>query len=258
MQIGIDSVILSLDTSTAIRRAKSLGFRLIEIGLRPEEAVDSQKRKNEGRLYKSLRQELDTLGLSVWAANLLEPQSLAQIPEPAHRDLLVGGAVAAGILGGRLFVVRPGELFRTESEFKVSVEGNSAPPLQPGFDEAWAQGANRRVSLALRNASYLNKVDHLAKASFDLGIGWALDIRAALQAGELTTWLTAGGDRLGTAYLYDVNDVGKPQLPASDDWAMILKQLKATRLQTIILSGGREHSDDEILASKQFIERLAA
>ena len=262
MQIAISTAALQAATPRAVQRAADLGFTSIEINLQPDEFDYSARRRPNARFYRELKTQLTSLGLSVWSVTL-PPLNQAQMFSPrARKDILLNAAGAAGILGAAVFVAEPAHIFHDEDALERYLRENHAPPVVPGFDESWAQVVNRRMTYALPNmevwlgAPLTNQADRMAKITFDLGIGWAMDVRAALQRNNLATWLPAAGERLAVAYLYDAPEANAaPQPPLAAEWGEWLPALARTRLKAVVLRGQPTHDDDTFRASRAFVAR---
>lgn len=262
MRLAIATNTLNSNTPAALERASQLGFDTVEINLQAEEFGYDYRRKPGARFYRSLRQQLDDLGLRVWSVT---PPALAQHQmffERARKDILIGSAITAGILGGRVFVLQPADVFVSEMTFHQYMSDGSAPPVIEGFDEAWVQAANRRVSTTIVNVDYwlgiplTNQTDRISRITRDLAIGWALDVRNALHRNTLDAWLEAGGDKLGVAYLDDRDEQGARQLPMRADWQQILVRLAKTKLKTCVIRGNQASTDTEIISARRAVEQI--
>lgn len=250
MQIAISTAALGLATPLAVQRAAELGFTTLEVNLLPHEFDYGLRRRPDVRFYRDLKALLTQLGLSVWSVAMPPLNQAQMFSVRARKEILLNAAGAAGILGASVFVVEPPHIFQDEERLEDYWRTRNAPPVLAGFDESWAQVVNRRMSYALLNSEYwlgaplTNQSDRIAHLTFDLGIGWAMDLRAALHRNNLETWLAAVGERLAIAYVYDVTDQDTaPQAPLSDDWAVWLPTLAATRLKALALRG-QPHTDD--------------
>jgi sugar phosphate isomerase/epimerase len=261
IQLAISTNTLGRSTPDALQRAADLGFTHLEINLHPHEFDYGYRRKPNARFYRELRQQLDRLGLSVWSVT---PPPLTQEQmffERARKDILMNAAATAGILGGKVYVLRPADIFTSEMAFAAYWDKKDAPPMIEGYDEAWVQAANRRLATALLNMDHwvgvplTNQADRIAKVTADLAIGWAMDVRRALNRNTLDAWLSAAGDRLAVAYLYDLTEDGRQTLPTSDDWQQYLPPLLQTRLKCLVLQAAQP-TDDEITHSHTYLNQL--
>ena len=98
MQIAINTNALNTNTSEAIQQAHQLGFQTVEINLQPTEFNYGYQRKVSSRFYRQLKKQINELGLSVWSTTSCPLNQSQMFFERARKDILVGGAVAAGIL----------------------------------------------------------------------------------------------------------------------------------------------------------------
>lgn len=262
MHLAINSGSLNPDTPAALRQASALGFNMVEINLQNAEFGYDFRRKPGGRFYRQLKAQLDDLGLSVWsttAVPLTQPQMFF---ERARRDILIGGATAAGILGSRVFVTQPADLFSSEIAFNNYLNDNTAPPTIEGFDEAWVQCVNRRVHMALLNMDYwlgiplTNQVDRMERITTDLAIGWAMDTPLALHRNTLHNWLAALEQRLALAYIYDLDDEGRVTAPHAEAWQEWLPRLAQTSLKCLIIRAGAGQTPAEIVDSLEYVRDI--
>jgi sugar phosphate isomerase/epimerase len=260
MQIAIGTGSLSERTTEALERAAALGFHLVEANLQPAEFGYDYRRKANVRFYREMRQQLDRLGLAVWSVTLPPLNQEQMFFERARRDMFINAAGAAGILGARVLVVRPADIFTSEMAFAAYWETRSAPPVIEGYDEGWAQAVNRRLTIALLNrdhwlgAPLTNQADRINRVTADLAIGWAMDLRRALARNSLATWLEAAGDRLAVAHLYDLDEAGRRLPPVVAEWSEFLPALGRTRLKCAVLSPDPGQSDDALSQSYAHIQ----
>lgn len=261
MHIAINTASLNPATPAALRQAKVLGFDYVEINLQNAEFGYDFRRKPGARFYRQLRAQVEELGLSVWsttAVPLTQPQMFF---ERARRDILLGGAVAAGILGSRVFVTQPADLFTGEIAFNIYMNENTAPPTIEGYDEAWVQCVNRRVNPALVNADYwlgiplTNQIERMARITTDLAIGWAMDVPQALHRRPLGDWLAALDERLAVAYIYDLDEAGRVVAPVAAGWADWLPRLAQTRLKCVVMRACIHQTAAEIAGSLDIVRR---
>jgi sugar phosphate isomerase/epimerase len=262
MQLAIDSNSLSQDTAAAISRAAALGFTMIELNLQPAEFDYGYRRKVSARFYRRLREQLDSAGVSVWSVTPPPLNQRQMFFERARKDILMGAAIAAGILGARVYAVEPANIFSSEMAFNTYLRERTAPPMVEGYDESWVQAANRQVSTAILNIDYwmgiplTNQVDHIKRVTEDLAIGWAMDIPMALRRNTLAAWLEGAGKRMAVAYAYDLTEDGLPTLPTDESWQQTLPALATSTLKTVVIRGGLGCSDEEILACRRALQDI--
>jgi sugar phosphate isomerase/epimerase len=262
MHIAINTASLDLDTPTALARAKALGFDFVEINLQPAEFGYDYRRRPAARFYRELRAQMDDLALEAWSTTALPLTQPQMFFERARRDILMGGAVAAGILGSRVFVAEPADIFTSEMAFNAYLDEQLAAPVIEGYDEAWVQAVNRRVTLALRNIDYwlgivlTNQVDRMSHITRDLAIGSALDVPLALHRNKLHNWLEALADRLAVAYVYDMDDDGQIQAPQADAWRDWLPALASSPLKCAVMRAHRGQTAEEISASRAYLQDI--
>ncbi len=264
IRLGISTIALGTETPAAIERAAALGFDTVELNLQPHEFGYDYRRKPGARFYRELRARLDALGLTVWsttAVPLTQPQMFS---ERARREILLGAAVAAGMVGSHVFVVDPADIFGSEMAFNRYLTDGTAPPVIDGFDEAWVQAANRHVTVAVRNVDYwlglplTNQVDRLERVTRDLAIGWAMDLPLALLRNTLENWQTALGARLAVAYAYDLQDGGRPRAPRDPGWRDWLPALRQTTVKCVILRADPGQSEAELRAAAAHMREALA
>ena len=259
MEIAISTASLNPSTPAAIERAWALGFTQVEINLQPDEFGYDYKRKTNARFYRSLARTLAEKKLSVWSTTTPPLTQQQMFSARARKDILMSSAIAAGMLGSRVFVASGLDVFRDEDLVDAYFERGLSPPVVDGFDEAWVQAVNRRVSMAICNEDFwiglplLNRPDRLDKVSTDLAVGIAFDLRQALRRGNLDIWLDKVGDRIAVAYLYDESEDGRRCAPIAEEWRDWLPALSQTRLKTVVLVAHPDQSDVEISQSRDFI-----
>jgi hypothetical protein len=262
MLIAISTGSLSERTPQALQRAADLGFREVEINLQEPELDYGYRRKPNVRFYRELRHQIDRLGLAVWSVTMPRLTQEQMFFERARRDILIAAAGAAGIVGGRVLVLRPADIFTSEMAFAAYWEGKTAPPVIEGFDEGWAQAVNRRLTVALANhdhwlgAPLTNQADRIARVTSDLAIGWAMDARRAMGRNSLAAWLEAAGERLAVAHLYDLEEGGRRRAPMAAEWPEWLAGLGRTRLKCLVMAGDPGQSDDEIRQSQAYLTSI--
>lgn len=240
MYLAISSDSLSKNSLEAVEMAAGLGFRYVEMNLQGDEFGYGYQRKTNARFYRQLRQQLDQQGLQVWSVTLPPLTQEQMFYERARKDILLSAAIAAGTLGAKVLVVRPADIFSSEITFESYIRNQTAPVVIEGYDEAWAQVVNRRMTMALLNkdhwvgAPLTNQADRIDRATRDLAIGWAMDVRRALRRNDLHSWLAPAGERLAVAYVYDQEE---EQLtpPLSDEWSRWLPVLAQTRLKCLVI-----------------------
>lgn len=260
MYLAISTASLSHQTPSALQRAVTLGFEWVEVNLLADELDYGYRRRPNVRFYRELKQQLDTLGLRVWSVTAPALTQAHMFSERARRDVLLHAVGAAGVLGASVFVMEPAHLFQSETLLDAYWRNKTAPPITSGFDELWAQAANRRLTLALTNQDYwmgtllTNQVERMQQALFDLAIGWGMQVRAAVQRNTLENWLAAVGEQLAVAYVEDWNpDTNRPCLPQDPIWQTWLPLLAATRLKALVLRGQPQEPDANFRASLAWV-----
>ena len=244
MLIAVSTATLSEDTPTALERAAELGFRCVEINLQPHEFGYDYRRKTNARFYRRLKKLIDDLGLTVWSTTTPPLNQLQMFSQRARREILLSSAIAAGLMGSRVFVTRYSDIFGDEDRAAEYFDQDLAPPVITGYDEAWVQAVNRRTVLAVRNTDdwvgipLVNQPGRMDKLTSDLAIGWAMDLPLALKRAPLDRWLAQVGDRLAVAYAYDLVD-GEHRPPLDDAWDEWLATLGQTRLKCAVITGDR-------------------
>lgn len=265
MHIAIRTDSLSHNTSEALERAAALGFRTVEINLQNHEFGYGYKRKANVRFYRELKRQLDSLGLSVWSFTSVPLNQEQMFFERARKDILMGAAGAGGIVDAKVFVIKPADIYTSEIAFETYVSDNSAPPVTEGYDEAWTQAVNRRMTMALLNYDHwvgiplTNNTERMKKITTDLGIGWAMDVRRATHRGNMDEWLKQMGERLAVAYAYDLAaDDETICAPVAREWQAWAESLKQTRLKCMVMHANLSQSDEEITQSRDYLLSLFA
>ncbi len=262
MNLAINTGSLANNTSEALERAADLGFRRVEIDLLNNEFNYGYRRRPDVRFYRQLQTKLKELMLSVWSVTAPQLSQEQMFSDRTRKEILKSGAVAAGLLGAKVFVVQPADIFKDQETFSRYVQDLHAPAVMDGFDEAWVQVVNRQMTMALLNQDYwigtalTNQAERLAKISDDLAIGCALDIRRAIGRNDLKTWIDLNGDRLAVAYAYDIEDDGAVVAPKDDQWKGWLATLGTTRTKCVVLRSSIRQDDAEITASRHAIEEF--
>lgn len=263
MQIAVSTASLSRNTVDALTQAAALGFTHVEINLQTDEFDYGYRRRTNARFYRQLRKQIDNLGLRVWSVTTPPLTQEQMFYERARKDILLSAAIAAGILGGQVFVVRPADIFVSEITFESYINQKLAPPVIEGYDDAWAQTVNRHMSMALRNQNHwigallTNQSERLAKVTGDLAIGWAMDVRSAANRSDLAGWLALNGERLAVAHLYDfVDEQYRP--PLGEEWRDWLPQLAQTRLKCGVIHVPHPAGADELARSRDHLQQILA
>jgi sugar phosphate isomerase/epimerase len=262
MQIAINTGSLSQETPEALEKAAALGFRYVEVNLQPAEFDYGYRRKPNARFYRQLRKQIDELGLVIWSVTAppLSPEQM--FSTRARKEILMGGVGAAGLLGSQVYVVSPTDIFQNEDALQLYFEKGDAPPIIQGYDEAWAQIINRRMTPAVRNYDYwmgaplVNTAERMQNLTDALAVGCALDIRTAQHRNPVATWIECLSDRLAVAYVYDLGEDGRPKCAAGEEWAEWLAPLKKTRLKCLVISAGKEQIDNDIIESRTMIKEI--
>lgn len=262
MNLAISTKSLSDDTPDALERAAALGYTTVEINLRADEFGYGYRRKPNARFYRTLKTQLDRLGLTVWSVTAPEMTQRQMFSARARKDILLHGAGAAGVLGAKVYAVEPAHIFTDEDSAESYFNDQRAPTLVTGFDETWAQVVNRRMTFAISNSSYwlgmplLNNAQRMAKLTRDLGIGWSADLRRA-SATNLGRWIELCGERLAVAHAYDLAEDDQTALtPEETEWAERVAPLSDTRLKTIVLHGHPNQDNEEFVNSRAAFEAL--
>lgn len=260
MHIAINTSSLADNTPEALERAADLGFSRVEIDLLSNEFNYGYRRKPDVKFYRQLSEQLQRMKLSAWSVTAPPLSQEEMFSKRARREILKGGAGAAGLLGAKVFVVRPADIFLDQLSYDQYIQDHSAPPVVEGFDEAWVQVVNRQMTMALLNRDYwigsvlTNHPERLTAITSDLAIGCAFDIRRAVYRDELPEWLGQLGDRLAVAYAYDLDEDGSVSTPSDVSWQGWLRALMPTRLKCLVLIAGRDQQDDEITSSRMALE----
>ncbi len=264
MQLAINTGSLAADTQKARERAADLGFGSVESNIGSQEFGYGYRRKPDAGLFRQIRADLDKKNLTVWSVSAPRLSHEQMFSELSRREILKGGAIAAGLLGAKVLVVQPADIFISQKSFDGYIQDHKAPAVIAGFDEAWVQVVNRKMTMALVNRDYwigtllTNQAERLAKIANDIAIGCALDIRQALNRNDLGTWLEKVGDRLAAAYAYDLSESGLLIAPMEEEWDSWISTLNNSRLKTVIVQAQPLQEDDEIIRSRLYFEDILA
>jgi sugar phosphate isomerase/epimerase len=249
-----------MNTQEALERAADLGFKTVEINLTNHEFAYGYRRQPNVGFFRQIRAQLDKLQLAVWSVSAPSLSQEQMFSELSRKEILKGGAGAAGIVGAKVYVVQPADIFINQHSFDRYMGDNKSPAVSEGFDEAWVQVVNRKMTMALANRDYwigtllTNQTERIATITNDLAIGCALDIRQALNRNKLDRWLESVGERLAVAYAYDLADDGLPVAPVDGEWQSWSATLKTSRLKCLVIKTGHSQSDEEIVRSRVIIE----
>lgn len=261
MQIAISTESLSHNTVTALEKAADLGFTHVELNLQTDEFGYGYRRRTNARFYRQLSRELKRFGLSVWSATSPPLTQAQMFFERARKDILLSGAIAAGLVDAQVYVVRPADVFTSEIEFESYLKDELSPPVVEGFDEAWVQTVNRRMTMALRNQSHwigallTNESGRMNIITEHLAVGWAMDVPAALSRGDMASWLKAVGERIAVAHLYDFVEEEK-RAPLQEAWQEWLPALAQTRLKCAVIHAPDSATDDDLVRSRNYLEGI--
>lgn len=264
MQLAIQTTALSPSTPESLTIAQSLGFQMVEIHLHPHEFGYDFRRKPSARFYRQLKTQLDSLNLSVWSTTAVPLTQSQMFYERARKDILLGGITAAGILGSRVYVVQPADIFNSEMAVHHYFTEKTAPPVIEGFDESWVQGVNRRVNMALLNLDYwlglplTNQIERIEQIGEQLAIGWAMDVRLAHHRTPLTNWLEVLKKRLAVAYFYDLDEQGRTVAPHDPIWQEWLPLLRHTSLKCAVIRAGTHQTLSQIADSFAYLSNILA
>lgn len=261
MKIAISTSSLADNTREALDRAADLGFKVVEINITNREFSYGYQRKPDAGFFRILKKHLDQRDLTPWSVTTPPLTQEQMFAERARKEILMGSAGAAGILGAKVLVVQPADIFRDQGSFDSYMRDHKAPPVTEGFDETWVQTVNRKIAMALVNRDYwigtplTNQVDRLTSITTDLAISCALDIRQALIRNDFTTWLDQVGERLVVAYAYDLEENRRSLAPLDPLWEEWCTRLKASRLKCLVIRTDPGQDDQQIVRSRRFLER---
>lgn len=263
MQIAISTESLSKNTVTALEKAADLGFTHVELNLQTDEFGYGYRRRTNARFYRQMSRELKRFGLSVWSTTSPPLTQAQMFFERARKDILLSGAIASGLVDAQVYVVRPADVFMSEIMFESYLKEGLAPPVVEGFDEAWVQTVNRRMTMAIRNQSHwlgallTNESGRINTVTDHLAVGWAMDVPAALSRGDMNTWLKAAGDRLAVAHLYDFEEE-EQRPPLQEAWQEWLPTLGQTRLKCAVIHAPDTANDDDLVRSRNYLQDILA
>lgn len=271
MDIAINTGSLSTNTIEAFDRAVALGFRAVEVNLQQGEFQYGYYREIDFGFYQRLAGEAAARGLKVTSVHSLPLNGAQAFSSQARGTILAAGARIAGLLGARALVAHPADLFTSHEALEDYFAGGQtvAPPVVAGFDEAWAQLANRRTALAVENVNYwhrtrgTNALERLQRVIVDLGAHCVLDVRRALPASgatdALARWVAAVGPRTVLLHAHAATSSAvEHQPPLGPEWAEYASLFRRTAAKACVLEVDGAHGDDKLIESREYFERIMA
>jgi hypothetical protein len=268
LEIAINTGSLSTNTLEAFDRAAALGFRAVEVNLQQGELKYDYYRKVDFEFYQRLAGEAGARGLRVTSVHSLALNGAQAFSSQARGAILAAAARIAGLLGARALVAHPADLFTGHEALEDYFAGGQkvAPPLVAGFDEAWAQLANRRTALAVENVNYwhrtqgTNALERLQRVIVDLGVHCVLDVRRALPASgatdALARWVAAVGPRTVLVHAHAASASAEHQPPLGPEWAEYAPLFRQTAAKACVLEVDGAHGDDKLIESREYFESI--
>jgi sugar phosphate isomerase/epimerase len=263
MDVAVNTGSLSHDTFEALDRAAELGFRAVEINLQRREFGYGFERKVDFGLYQRLAERVQARNLQVTSLHGLALDGAQVFSSRVRAELLRATARIAVALGAPLVVMHPADLFTSEEALERFFAGGPAisPPVVDGYDECWAQLANRRIALGIENVAYwrgapgTNQLERLARLLDDLAVHAVFDVRRALPAGDLAVavlrrWVETLGPRTLLLHVHDASPAGEHQPPLAADWAAFAPLLRQTAAKACVIESPPADG------TREYIEKL--
>lgn len=241
MKIAINTGSLSLNTFEAIERAQALGFDALEVDLHQAELRYDGQRKADLSFYQRLGDAIRDLGMSVVSVHHPVLSGEQVFSQRVRAELLHLAIRATALLGAPILVVHPADIFTSAEDLETYFLEHSAPPVIAGFDEAWAQLANRGLRLAIKNISFgrgltlTNHATRLVQVADDLAVHAVLDVWRGADKPNIPAWVEKAGRRIVLLHLYETVDGREHIPPLSEIWADWLPLLQGTAAQACVI-----------------------
>ena len=241
MHIAVNTGSLSLNTFEAIERAAALGFDAVEVNLQQAELRYDWNRKPDLAFYQRLGDAIRDRHLTVVSVHHPTLNGAQAFSQRARAELLQAAIRAAAALGGPVLVVHPADIFTSAEDLETYFLEHNAPPMIAGFDEAWAQLANRRLRLAVENVNYwrgtvmTNHAAHLARVTDDLAVHAVLDVWRGADRPNVQGWVEKLGKRILLLHVHEMVDGREHQPPLSEKWAEWMPMLRDTAAQACVI-----------------------
>ncbi len=272
MDIAINTGSLSLNTIEALERARELGFGAVEVNLQQGEFGYGYTREVDFDFYRRLAGEIEARGLKVTSLHNLGLNGAQVFSSRARGEILKAAVRAGALLGAPVLIVHPADLFSGYEAMEEYFQGvpDSSPPVVEGYDEAWAQLANRHMALCVENVNYwdgtpgTNQPERMARLLDDLAAMSVLDVRRAVRTGPetptvraaLSRWMDRIGARLRLIHVHDAKGAREHEPSLAADWADMAPLLRGSPARACVLEVDRRHGDDQLRASRAYIDEL--
>jgi sugar phosphate isomerase/epimerase len=259
MKLAINTGSLSLNSFEALERAQALGFDAVEVHLHQAELRYDGQRKADLSFYQRLGEAIRARGMS--AVSVHHPVLTGEqvFSQRARAELLHLAIRATALLGAPILVVHPADIFTSAEDLETYFLEHSAPPVIAGFDEAWAQLANRGLRLAIKNVSFgrgltlTNHATRLAQVADDLAVHAVLDVWRGADKPNIPAWVEKAGRRIVLLHLQEAVD-GRDHLPPlSEKWADWLPLLQGTAAQACVIQAAET---EEVRRARDYILSL--
>jgi sugar phosphate isomerase/epimerase len=241
MQIAVNTGSLSHDTLEAVERAAALGFDAVEVNIQQAELRYDWQRKPDLVFYQRLGDAIRARQMTAVSVHHPMLSGSQVFSQKARAELLQLSIRAAASLGAPTVVVHPADLFTSAEDLETYFLEHNAPPVIAGFDEAWAQLANRGIRLALENVSYwrgatmTNHAERLSRVTDDLAIHAVLDVWRGADKPNVQTWVEKAGKRIVLLHLHEMADGREHQPPLSEKWAEWAPLLRGAAADACVL-----------------------
>jgi sugar phosphate isomerase/epimerase len=241
MRIAINTGSLSHNNTEAIEQAAALGFDAVEVNLQQAELRYDWQRKPDLAFYQRLGDTLRERHMSVVSVHHPMLSGSQVFSQRARADLLQLAIRATALLGASILVVHPADIFTSAEDLETYFLEHNAPPVIAGFDEAWAQLANRGMRLALENVSYwrgttlTNHAERLGRVTDDLAIHAVLDVWRGADKPNVQTWVEKAGKRIVLLHMHEMADGREHHPPLSQKWADWVPLLQTTVAKACVL-----------------------
>lgn len=241
MKVAINTGSLSLNTFEAIEQAQALGFDAVEVDVHQAELRYEGQRKADLSFYQRLGEAIRQRGMSVISAHHPVLTGEQVFSQRVRAELLHLAIRATALLGAPILVVHPTDIFTSAEDLETYFLEHNAPPVIAGFDEAWAQLANRGLRLAIKNVSFgrgltlTNHATRLAQVAEDLAVHAVLDVWRGVDKPNLQAWVEKAGRRIVLLHLHETADGRDHFPPLLEKWAEWLPLLQGTAAQACVI-----------------------
>lgn len=257
-------------TQYAIKRAKRLGFKSIEITLQASELGYTFQRRINRDFYKDLSKVIAASGLKVASLHAPFLLGVEVFSSSVRSDLLRKSVEIASLFQGDELIIHPYHIITSYERlcgFLRSNSSNVRDTLLPHTEQLFEAASDRGITLAMENIAHWNDHalldDPLNMTKLLTAVGREkmkidLDIFHSELGSSTRGFLEELGDRIVSVHLCDYTKSNRRTLPGKGraDWQAIgrrVRRLPALRHVVMELANGSD--DREIIASARFMRR---